>query len=525
MQKKRKTALIIGAGPAGLTVALELLKRTDIHPIIIEKESVVGGLSRTVHHKGNRMDIGGHRFFSKSDEIMKWWTEILPILKEDRDISDLYKEKNLRLAKKNIPSKQKNVFLIRKRLSRIFYRKKLYSYPISLSFSTIKNLGFVQLIMIMYSYFLAFLFPKKPEKTLEDFLINKFGRHLYITFFKEYTEKVWGVPCSKISSEWGEQRIKGLSITTLFWHQIKKLFSFSSSPHITQKQTQTSLIERFLYPPFGPGQLWEKVKKEIFHKGGDILFLQEIQLLHTHNNHITSITIKDKKTKKEKTFSLDYLFSSAPLPEFIEKIQNVPKKIKTLSKDLQYRDFITIGILCKKFTLPEKHNVKIKDNWIYIQEPNIKMGRIQIFNNWSPFLVKNPEKYTWIGLEYFTQKNDSFWSMSDKHLFEFAKKELSEMNMVQGRDILDKKIVRVEKAYPSYFGKGYENFETLRKFLLSLENFYPIGRNGMHRYNNQDHSMLSAIYSVDHILHNKPSKEEIWSINTEKSYHEQKAKS
>ncbi|QQS60871.1 MAG: NAD(P)/FAD-dependent oxidoreductase [Candidatus Moraniibacteriota bacterium] len=516
MKKSQKTALIIGAGPAGLTAALEILRKSNLQVIIIEKDSVVGGISKTIPFKGNRIDIGGHRFFSKSDEVMLWWNEILPILDKNND-HFLPKESfhfiSQKEYKKNLP---KNIMFIRKRISRIFYANTFFTYPITFTLETLKNLGFFSSLTIAFSYIFHKLFPRKPENTLEDFFINKFGKKLYSLFFKEYTEKVWGTSCKNIQATWGAQRIKGLSLRKVISHSLHTCFSKKT---LSSKKIETSLIERFLYPKYGPGQMWELVAKHILKRKGKILFHHEIENIYISKNTVTSLEIKNKETQEKFTINTDFVFSSMPISELIHTMKDQPpQEVQAISKELTYRDFITVGILCSSF-LP---STKIKDNWIYIQEPGLQVGRIQIYNNWSPFMVKNPKETIWIGLEYFTNKHDAFWSMNDEEILSLAKKELVQMKMTSLENILDGIVIRVEKAYPSYIGSGYKQFSIIKEYLLSLENLYPIGRNGTHTYNNQDHSMLSAIRSVEHMLTNSPSKESLWRINSEKEYHEKR---
>lgn len=359
-----KTAIIIGAGPAGLTAAYELLYKTDIKPIIFEMTNDIGGICKTINYKGNKMDIGGHRFFSKSDRVMDLWKNILP-LQNGVD-----------------PEKTDKVMLIRNRLSRIFFLRKFFDYPVSLNFNTISNLGIKRIIKIGLSYIKITLFPIKEEKSLEDFFINRFGRELYLIFFKDYTEKLWGISCNKIKPEWGAQRIKGMSITAAIKHAIKNIFSKDSS--ISQKNTETSLIKKFMYPKFGPGQLWEELAEIIKQKGGEIYKNHEVIGIKQEKNKIIGVTIKDKKTGTVKTQKADYVFSSMPVKDLIKGMgEEAPKEVQRIAKGLRYRDFITVGLLLKKL------KIQLPDTWIYIQEKDVKLGRIQIFNNWSPYMVKD----------------------------------------------------------------------------------------------------------------------------------------
>jgi protoporphyrinogen oxidase len=399
----KKQALIIGAGPAGLTAAYELLEKTDIKPIIFEATADIGGISKTVNYKGNRIDIGGHRFFSKSDRVMQWWQNIISL----EEVANTEEEKFM---------------MVRSRLSRIFYLRKFFDYPISLNFTTLRNLGLVRILKIGFSYLRVRLFPIKPEKSLEDFFINRFGRELYLTFFKDYTEKLWGISCDKIQADWGAQRVKGLSISRAIWHGIKSIFKKDNS--IDQKNTETSLIDKFLYPKFGPGQLWEEVARQIKEKGGEIYLNHEVIELNGLENNIKNIKVLDKKSGEEKKFTGDYIFSSMPVKNLIRNLQlsiPVPQEVKTVSDGLVYRDFITIGLLLdelkvKNQTKIKTHNNLIPDNWIYIQERDVKIGRLQIFNNWSPYMVADSDK-VWLGLEYFCNEGDDFWEKVMKILF------------------------------------------------------------------------------------------------------------
>ncbi|MCK4654140.1 MAG: NAD(P)/FAD-dependent oxidoreductase, partial [Candidatus Cloacimonetes bacterium] len=494
---KIKTAIIIGAGPAGLTAAYELLIKTDIKPIIFEATNDIGGISKTVNYKGNRIDLGGHRFFSKSERVMKWWQKILP-LQGAPSKDDLMLDRKIPLSKeKNSPDPQKqdNVMLIRSRLSRIFFLRKFFDYPISINLQTFKNLGFLRIIKIGMSYIKARLFRIKNEKNLEDFFINRFGKELYLTFFKDYTEKVWGVPCNKIKPEWGAQRIKGLSISKAIIHALKNIFSKDAS--IDQKKTETSLIEQFMYPKYGPGQLWEKVAGLIEKKGGEVNLNQRVVGIETNNDKIISVTIHNEKNDKELKVEGDYFFSTMSVKDLIKSMgDQVPKEVRKISAGLIYRDFVTVGLLLEKMKIENetKHktvNKIIPDNWIYIQERDVKVGRLQIFNNWSPYLVKDENK-VWIGLEYFCSEGDELWEMTDENFSSFAIEEFCKIEMIKKEDVLDSVVIRMPKTYPAYFG-SYDRFDVIREYTDKFENLFLIGRNGMHRYNNQDHSMLTAI--------------------------------
>jgi len=526
MIKEAKTAIIIGAGPAGLTAAFELLQKTDIKPIIFETTNDIGGISKTINYKGNRIDLGGHRFFSKSERVMKWWQNILP-LQGAPSKDDLLLHRNIPLSKDNNapdPQKQDEVMLVRSRLSRIFFLRKFFNYPISLNLKTLQNLGLLRIVKIGWSYLTIRFFPIKKEKNLEDFFINRFGKELYLTFFKDYTEKVWGVPCSRIKPEWGAQRIKGLSITKAIIHALKNIFSKDAS--IDQKKTETSLIEQFLYPKHGPGQLWEKVAELISEKGGEVKLNQKIIGIEINENRITSLTIRNEKTGCEFEMKGNYFFSCMPVKDLVRSMgEQVPKEVRKISEGLIYRDFVTVGLLLGKMKIKNETKLKtvnniVPDNWIYIQERDVKVGRLQIFNNWSPYMVQN-DSNVWIGLEYFCNEGDELWKMEDKDFAEFAIDEFCKIDLIEKRDILDSVVIRMPKTYPAYFG-SYDRFDEIRKFTDKFENLFLIGRNGMHRYNNQDHSMLTAMTAVENIMNHIKIKDNIWEVNTEEEYHERK---
>jgi protoporphyrinogen oxidase len=523
-----QTAIIIGAGPAGLTAAYELITRTGIIPIIIEQSHDIGGISKTINYKGNRIDIGGHRFFSKSDRVMEWWLDMMPVeATADNSITINYQNKAKTFvadaAHKADARSAEGVMLVRSRQSRIYYLKKFFTYPVTLSADTIKKLGIVKIGRIGFSYIRARLFPIKKEQSLEDFFINRFGRELYRTFFKDYTEKVWGASCSEISAEWGAQRIKELSVGKAMLHAIKKIFK-GKDKTIGQKDTSTSLIERFLYPKLGPGQMWETVAAKVEAKGGMIHKGFTVKKITAEQNKIVSITAENDAGETTH-FTGDYFFSTMALKDFIEGMNTVPEKIAAIASGLQYRDFIIAGLLLKKMAVKNEpfnneHTRLIKDNWIYIQEKEVKLGRLQVFNNWSPFMVKD-ENTVWLGLEYFCNKGDELWNQRDESFIKFAAQELEQIGLANAADVLDGTIIRMEKTYPAYFGT-FNEFDTLKDYLNQFENLYCIGRNGMHRYNNSDHSMLTAMTAVDNIINGVVSKENIWAINTEQEYHEEK---
>ena len=522
---KQSKAIIIGAGPAGLTAAVELLRRTGITPIVLEADQQVGGISRTVRHNGNRMDIGGHRFFSKSDRVMRWWLDMMPIESAQTSEGQLrYQglERKVPLAHSSAdPALQDRVMLVRQRRSRIYFLRRFFDYPIRLTADTLRKLGIRRTFFAGISYLRSALLPKREEITLEDFLINRFGRQLYLTFFKSYTEKVWGVPCNQISAEWGAQRIKGLSLRSVVTHFVRKHFLSGPSDDIAQKQTETSLIEKFLYPKFGPGQLWEHAADLVREGGGEIHFGITIDRIHAENDRIIAVEGHNHDGSRL-IFSGDYFFSTMPVRDLIRSLSvDVPDEVRSVSDGLMYRDFITVGLLAKKLSISEPDGALLKDNWIYIQEPDVLVGRLQIFNNWSPWLVSHPGK-AWIGLEYFCNESDPLWQLPDDEMVRFAIGEIAKIGILRAEDVEDSHVVRVPKTYPAYFGT-YDRFDVIRNYVDSFQNLFLVGRNGMHKYNNQDHSMLTAMTAVDNIVNGITSKTNIWAINTEMEYHEEKA--
>ncbi len=523
----QKTAIIIGAGPAGLTAAYELLDKTDIKPIVYEMSNDIGGISKTVNYKGYRMDIGGHRFFSKSDIVMNWWLKFFPIeAVEGGKFTITYQNQNrqVQITEEQSQLRQSDrVMLVRNRKSRIFFLRKLFDYPITLSKNTLVNLGLFRTLNILFSYLYTKLFPIKKEANLEEFFINRFERVLYQTFFKSYTEKVWGVPCSEISAEWGAQRIKGLSILKAVIHMVRKLFALNSES-VEQKDVETSLIERFLYPKLGPGQLWEDVAERVKAMGGEIHLNTKVQKLFTNGYLLTSVEIYHSDTQEVKQVKGDYFISTMPVKQLIRSLQtDVPLDVTEISEGLVYRDFITVGLLVERLIVvdQEKSDKLIQDNWIYVQESDVLLGRIQIFNNWSPYLVKDNSK-VWLGLEYFCYESDNLWNMTDEEMTKFAINELVKIKFVRREDVIDHTVIRVAKTYPAYFGT-YPKFEKIQSYVNQFENLYLVGRNGMHKYNNQDHSMLTAMAAVENIKHSVKDKTNIWQINTEREYHENKS--
>jgi protoporphyrinogen oxidase len=518
MPTPTKTVIIIGAGPAGLTAAYELVTRSDVKPIVLEASDQVGGLSKTITHNGNRMDLGGHRFFSKSDWVMQWWQALLPIRAEASKPVTVHYHGAYRTVIPDASPSDTACLLVRPRLSRIYFLRRFFDYPLKLNWTTISNLGAVRLVRILASFLRAKLHPR-PESSLEDFIVNRFGHELYRTFFKDYTEKVWGVPCSEISAEWGAQRIKGLSITEAIKHAIGRLV-----PKQTGQAKHTSLIERFLYPPLGPGQMWETAADRIRALGGRIELQAKVTGLRHANGRVTGVNVVWSDGRRE-FLAADEVISTMPVRDLVQAMQPPPPtEIREIADGLRYRDFITVGVLVRKLK-PSRYAINdttylLPDTWIYIQEKEVKLGRLQIFNNWSPALVRD-QNTVWLGLEYFCNEGDALWRMPKDEFARFAISELASIDLVDPADVLDWNVVHVEKAYPAYFG-SYGKFSVIRQWADQFSNLYLIGRNGMHRYNNQDHSMLTGKLAAEAIMFGNVDRAEIWAVNIDDEYHEMK---
>ncbi len=517
-----KNVIIIGAGPAGLSAGYELLEKSkDYNVVILEASQEIGGISKTVYYNGNRMDIGGHRFFSKDEKVIEFWEKIMPLQgKPSYDDLKLGREKKFSKGGPD-PEQVDRVMLVRDRISRIYYKNTFFDYPVSLSLNTLKGMGFVTTVKAGCSY-LKSCVKKLPETSLENFYINRFGKVLYSMFFEGYTEKLWGRHPRDISADWGSQRVKGLSITGVIKNAFSKLFSSENNENV-----ETSLIESFHYPKFGPGQFWETVANIFTQKGGKILKGSQVEkLLLDDKGNVKSVVFSSMgKTMK---IDADIFISSMPVQDLIAGIEdeNLPSEVKNAAKTLPYRDFVTVGLLVNKLKLENKTDYKtlsniIPDCWIYVQDTNVKLGRIQIFNNWSPYMAQNPENSVWIGLEYFCKEGDDFWNMQDGECIKFAIDELVKMGIIDENDVIDAHREKVKKAYPAYFD-GYKYMEYIVDYLSGFDNLYCIGRNGQHRYNNMDHSMVTAFETVDNILSGKKDKSNIWNVNTEKEYHEEK---
>ena len=524
--------VVIGAGPAGLTAAYELIHSGRADVLVLDADAQVGGLSRTVIHRGNRIDIGGHRFFSKSEWVMRWWLDKLPIA-EDGDPATLksgsdhaflaYQGMRRTLPLADQPhGGGEATMLIRDRLSRILFGGKLFAYPLKIDVATAWKLGPVACAMYALSYLKARALPIRPEATLEDFFINRFGRRLYHRFFKTYTEKVWGRSCTEISAAWGAQRVKGLSISRAIAHALRQLFRAKNAAR------ETSLIEHFLYPRLGPGQMWETVAERLAAAGAPVRTGTRVTGLRLVERRVTEVETEDIASAARTWQPAGEVISTMPIRELVAAIDgDVPQRVRDVAGALEYRDFMTVGLLYRKLARTESERVEgrasVPDNWIYIQEPDVKVGRLQIFNNWSPYLVapsaEHPDQ-VWVGLEFFCAEGDALWSASDAEMIELAKREMRQIGMALPEDCLDAVVLRMPKAYPGYYG-AYEHFDEVRAFLDGIENLWCVGRNGMHRYNNQDHSMLSAKRAVEAIVAGSTDKSSIWAVNIDDSYHEE----
>lgn len=472
-EKEKKKVVIIGGGPAGLTAAYQLCKE-KVKSVVLEKDNVVGGISRTVNYKGYLFDIGGHRFFTKVKEVDKMWREVLGEKK----------------------------FLKRSRLSRIYYNRKFFYYPLKAT-NALLGLGVFNSFLLFGSYIKAQILPVKPEKTFEDWVSNRFGKRLYNTFFKTYTEKVWGIPCSEISADWAAQRIKGLSLLSTIKNALL------ASQNDNNGEVIKTLIDAFDYPEKGPGQMWEMVADKIQKNGSELKMESCVEKIVWDKNKITALEI-GLNGHREMIRGTDFI-SSMPVRELVRKMSPAPpEEVKKAAEALAYRDFLTVSLIVNKADL-------FKDNWIYIHDPAVKVGRIQNFKNWSPHMVPDPNK-TCLGLEYFCFKGDGLWNTPDEDLIKMGTEELGLLGLVDPKDVEDGSVVRMPKAYPVYDSVYKDALEIIKDFLANFKNLYLIGRNGMHKYNNQDHSMLTAMYAVKNIL---GANYDIWSVNEDKEYHEE----
>ena len=463
---ERKQCVVIGAGPAGLTTAHELAELGG-DPVVLEQDTVVGGIARTVQYRGYRFDVGGHRFFSRTKLINSWWKSILG-----------------------------DDFQVRSRLSRIYYEGAFFDYPLR-PMNALWGLGPAEAIRIGASYIQARLFPTE-DKSFEDWVCNRFGRRLFEIFFEPYTEKVWGMKCSEISADWASQRIKNLDLGAA----LKSMF-------LGNNGEITTLIKEFHYPRLGPGMMWERVAEILTRRGVPIHLGYKVTKMHVVEGRIAAVTVIDMNGR-ESNIAGDNFVSSMPLKELIAAITPAPPSaVVEASQQLRYRDFLTVGLIVGKRDV-------FKDNWIYVHSPHVRVGRIQNFKNWSAEMVPDAAT-TSLSLEYFVQEGDELWNADDPSLIALATRECVKLRLIEEREVLDGVVIRMPKAYPVYDSDFKRNLARIRHYLGKLPNLYVVGRNGQHRYNNQDHSMLTGIYAARNIC---GSDFDVWGVNLETDYHE-----
>lgn len=469
-QESGKRVVIVGGGPSGLTAGYELATKHDIRPIVLEKLDKVGGISRTENYKGYHFDMGGHRFYTKSNEVNEFWHNVMG-----------------------------DEFLLRPRLSRIYYNKKFFDYPLK-PMNALSRLGIVQSMLIGFSYLRWQLFPYREEDTFEQWVTNRFGKRLFKTFFKSYTEKVWGIPTSELKAEWAAQRIKNLDLKAA----VVNMF-------IKNGNAITSLIEQFHYPRRGPGMLWDMVKDGIETRGGQVRMKSTVVGINRNGNRIESVVVSSCDGKTETVSGTDFI-SSMPIPVFINGLNPpAPDHVVEAANNLKFRDFLTVCLIVDK---PEL----FPDNWIYIHYPEVQVGRIQNFKNWSPDMVPDHSK-TSLGLEYFCNQGDELWNTPDEELIELGSREIDKIKLAKYEDVIDGAVFRVENTYPVYDSDYKEYLGVVREYLDSIENFQTIGRNGLHRYNNQDHAMLTGMLAVRNMVLGEQN--DLWVVNAEQEYLEE----
>jgi protoporphyrinogen oxidase len=474
VETEGRAVVIIGAGPAGLTAAHELCK-AGLRPVVLERGETVGGLARTATHKGFRFDIGGHRFYTKSETAEAIWREVLP------------------------PSD----FQRRERLSRIHYKGRFLHYPLRAS-SMLFSLGLFEGLLILLSYVRARLFPSKDERTFEQWVTNRFGRRLYRAFFKTYTEKVWGIPCGEINADWAAQRIRGLSLAVA----VRDIFRRRKTDE--DGAVVRTLINEFHYPRLGPGMMWEAMAEKVKARGGAVRLGARVERINMRGRRVESVEV-ETGGRTELLPGADFI-SSMPMRELVRKLSpRPPANVIDAAERLRYRDFLTVALVVNRRDL-------FPDNWIYIHDPRVRLGRVQNFKNWSADMVPDASK-TCLGLEYFCFEGDGLWAMSDEELIELGKRELQQLGLARAEEVEDGTVLRVPKAYPVYDSTYRESLDILRDFFASVPNLQLVGRNGMHRYNNQDHSMMTAVLAVRNIL---GESHDLWRVNTDAAYNEER---
>jgi protoporphyrinogen oxidase len=461
--------VVIGAGPAGLTAAVQLCRR-KVPVTVLEKDTIVGGIARTGEYRGYHFDIGGHRFFTKLPEVEKLWHELLG-----------------------------GDFLVRPRMSRIYYRGKFFDYPLR-PLNAVSNLGIFASLQVIWSYLQAQLFPYRREDTFEEWVCNRFGRKLFDVFFRTYTEKVWGLPCSDIRADWAAQRIQGLSLPIAV-----KTAIFGTHSEGAVK----TLIRHFHYPRRGPGQMWRAAQNYVQEHGGCVELESDVVAVRYSNGRVTEVIAR--RNGREQSFQAGHVITSMPLPELIRKLDPpAPRHLLLKADGLKYRDFLSVVLIVNQPSL-------FPDNWIYIHSPEVRVGRVQNFKNWSPQMVPDPRTSS-LGLEYFCNEGDALWTMTDAELVELGKREMSQIGLLSTNDVVDGTVIRQQKAYPVYTGSYAGYLTEIKGYLSGFVNLQTVGRNGLHKYNNQDHSMLTAMLAVSNLF---GGQHDVWEVNAERSYHEE----
>lgn len=496
-------AVIIGAGPAGLTAAYELLRTTSVRPVVLEAAEHVGGISATLQFEGNRIDIGGHRFFSTSARVLDWWGQFLPRSGDpDADLA-------CPAADPMAPDERR--MLLRERRSHILFDGQMIPYPLRPDFATLQRLGWRRSLRLGASYAQSLLRPGHAPRTLEDFFVSRFGRALYETFFRSYTEKVWGLAPRELSADWGAQRVGGLSVGSALWQGVREL---ARPAPAFDPRTLRTLTNHFLYPKYGPGQLWQVVAEEVVRRGGEILLGRRAEALLGDDGRMRAVVARHGASSEE--HAADYVISTMPVQALLQAISpGVPAAVAAIGQRLRYRSSIIVGLLLERLG-PIAGREPIADQWLYIQEPGVKLGRVQLFNNWSRALVADPSRQ-WVGLEYFCGEGDELWSLSDRQLIELGVREGEAIGLLRPADLCDGVAIRYPKTYPVY-ADGYHQLGEVFDWLERYRNLYLVGRNGSHSYLNQDGAMLSAMGAVDAIRSERPAERPLCELVFDKGW-------